>query len=211
MASHCLIVGIAGGSGSGKTTVARNLVERLGGTAQVPIVGQDSYYLDLGHLPFEERKKMNFDHPDSFDNDLLLRHLGELREGRAIECPLYNYATYTRREGTIRIEPSRIVILEGILIFTDRRLRDLMDIKVFVDIDPDIRFIRRLNRDVRERGRSLESVVDQYTEVVRPMHMKFVEPSKRHADIIIPVGGQNTIAIDMVAAKLRDILSGKKS
>jgi uridine kinase len=205
MNSGTLLIGIAGGSGSGKTTVARRVAESLD-TKGIPIIGQDNYYLDLSHLPLEDRKQMNFDHPDSFDNDLLIEHLHQLKAGKSIQCPLYNYATYTRRDGTERIDPARVVVVEGIMLFVDRRLRDLLNIKLFVDIEADIRFIRRLNRDVRERGRSLESVVDQYTNVVRPMHMEFVEPSKRHADMIIPVGGQNAIAIDMVATKLRSIL-----
>lgn len=205
MSKPCIVIGVAGGSGSGKTTVAQALVERIPPT-RVPIIGQDNYYHDLGHLPLDERKKVNFDHPDSLDNELLRAHLEALRHGQAIDMPQYNYAMYTRRGDTLRIEPSRVIIVEGLLILADAKLRDVMDIKLFVDIDADVRFIRRLNRDVRERGRSLESVVDQYLNVVRPMHMEFVEPSKRYADVIIPVGGENQIAIDMVATKIRAIM-----
>lgn len=206
MTQDRVIIGIAGGSGSGKTTVARCLVERFP-ASPVPVISQDSYYHDLAHLEFEERKQVNFDHPDAFDNDLLIEHLEALRAGRPVDIPLYNYATHTRGDGTIRIEPAPVVILEGILIFTEARLRDLMDIKLFVDIDADIRFIRRLQRDVRERGRSLESVIEQYENVVRRMHLRFVEPSKRYADLIIPIGGQNAVAIDMVTARIQAILA----
>ena len=200
-----VIIGIAGGSGSGKTTVARNLVEDIapGGVA---VISQDSYYHDLQHLDVEERAKTNFDHPNSIDWDLMFEQLRDLRSGKAIEVPIYNYARHTRQDECLKIEPSRVVVVEGILVLVDKRLRQMMDIKLFVDIAADIRFIRRLNRDVRERGRSLESVIDQYERFVRPMHLEFVEPSKRHADVIIPVGGQNKIAVDMVRTKIRDVL-----
>ena len=203
--AHNLVIGIAGGSGSGKTTVAENIVKLIT-DKPVPVLGQDSYYHDLKHLPLEERQAVNFDHPDSLDNELLAHHLDELRAGRPIETPLYNYATHTR-EGSRIVHPAPVIVVEGILILVDRALRERMDIKLFVDIDADIRFIRRLERDVAHRGRSMQSVITQYCNVVRDMHMKFVEPSKRHADLIIPQGGKNQIAIDMVSSKIRAIMA----
>jgi uridine kinase len=201
-----IVIGIAGGSGSGKSTIAERIVADIPGES-LAILGQDNYYHDLRHLQLEERHKVNFDHPDAFDNALLIRHIEELRAGRPVQRPIYNYVTHLRREETITVQPAPIIVVEGILVLVDPELRRRMDIRLFVDCDADERFIRRLNRDVRERGRSLESVVEQYLKVVRPMHLEFVEPSKRHADVIIPVGGHNEIAIDMVATKIRSTLS----
>lgn len=206
MARRSVVIGIAGGSGSGKTTVARNLLEGIA-PAGIAMVSQDNYYHDLGHLAMEDRKKTNFDHPDSIDNELLCRHLRDLREGRPIQLPLYNYITHTRREETVELEPAPVIIVEGILVLVDPRLREQMDIKLFVDIDADVRLIRRLNRDVRERGWSLEQVLAQYMDTVRPMHLEFVEPSKRYADVIIPMGGQNNIALEMLRTSVRSFLN----
>ncbi len=200
-----VIVGVAGGTGSGKTTIARAIVERLG-PENVAYVPHDAYYRDLSHLPFEERTRQNFDHPDSLETTLLVEHLKQLRQGQAVEIPVYDFATHTRRPETRRVEPRPIIIVEGILVFVEPDLRDLFDIKIFVDTDADIRFIRRLVRDIQERGRTMESVIQQYLETVRLMHLEFVEPSKRYADIIIPEGGFNTVALDMVLARLRAML-----
>lgn len=206
MSTDPIVIGIAGGTGSGKTTVARRILDRVP-APNIVLIGQDSYYRDLGHLPPEERKKTNFDHPDALDNDLLIEQLDSLRGGTAVEQPIYDYKTNSRVAGeTRRLEPARILVVEGILVLVDPRLRERMDIKLFVDCAPDVRFIRRLQRDVVERGRTLESVVNQYLSVVREMHLRFVEPSKRYADVIIPEGGHNTIAIDMVATKITSIL-----
>ncbi len=200
-----LIVGIAGGSGSGKTTVAEEIAHRLKGES-VCLVSHDSYYHDHSELSIDERAKINYDHPDAFDTKLLIAHVEELRAGRAVEVPIYNYATHSRMRDTRRIEPAQVVIVEGILVLVEPALVALMDIKIFVDADPDIRFIRRLERDVRDRGRAIQSIVDQYRATVRPMHREYCEPSKRMADIIIPRGGHNTVAIDIIVAKLRAIL-----
>jgi len=199
-----MLLGIAGGSGSGKTLVARSIGEAVG--KQVVVIGQDSYYLDRSELPFEERARINYDHPDAFDTPLLVEHLSALREGDPIEMPIYNYALHARQKETIRVEPAPIIIVEGILVLAIASIRELLDVKVFVDTDADVRFIRRLNRDVRERGRSLQSVVDQYLNVVRMMHLEFVEPSKRYADIIVPEGGYNKVAIDFIVTKLKTLL-----
>lgn len=206
MSNPCVIIGVAGGSGSGKTTVARRIVEGLT-PGHVPIIGQDSYYKDLKHLSLEDRMKVDFDHPHSLDNDLLCEHLRELRAGRAVNVPVYDYAAHTRREETVRVEPARVIVVEGILVLVDPELRELMDIRIFVRVDPDIRFIRRLQRDVLERGRTVESVIRQYRDTVRPAHLNYVEPSMLHADIIIPKGGHNEIAIDMVRTKVGAILA----
>ncbi|MBI1796446.1 MAG: uridine kinase [Candidatus Eisenbacteria bacterium] len=200
-----ILIGIAGGSGSGKTLVARTIVRELG-SSRVVIIDQDSYYKDLDDIPFRDREARNFDHPDAFDNELLKRHVRDLIEGRAIEQPIYDYAEHRRSPETRHIGEHVVIVLEGILIFVDPELRALMDIKLFIDADPDVRFIRRLRRDLVERGRSVDSIIRQYEESVRPMHMQFVEPSKRYADLIIPEGGHNKVAIDLVKTKIRDLL-----
>jgi len=201
-----LIVGVAGGSGSGKTTLVREILKLLPGKS-VAVIEQDAYYKDASHLSLEERRAINYDHPAALDNALLIRHVAELRRGRAIDRPVYDFTQYVRRPETVRLEPADVIIVEGILILENRRLRELMDLKLFVDTDADIRFIRRLTRDIQERGRSLDSVVTQYLSTVRPMHLEFVEPSRRHADVIIPEGGHNEAAIEMIAARLASILS----
>jgi uridine kinase len=200
-----ILIGIAGGSGSGKTLVARTIVRELGSN-RVVIIDQDSYYRDLEDIPFRDREARNFDHPDAFDNELLKNHIRELLAGRAIEQPIYDYSEHRRLRETRRIGDHLIVVLEGILIFVDPELRALMDIKLFIDADPDVRFIRRLRRDLVERGRSVDSIIRQYEESVRPMHLQFVDPSKRHADVIIPEGGHNAVAIDLVKTKIRALL-----
>lgn len=200
-----LIVGIAGGSGSGKTTLVHEILKLLPGRSVV-VIEQDAYYKSAVHLSLEERRVVNYDHPAALDNDLLVRQLRQLRRGLAVDCPAYDFTTYTRLAETVHVEPADVIIVEGILILENRHLRELMDLKLFVDTDADIRFIRRLSRDILERGRSLSSVVDQYLSTVRPMHLEFVEPSKRHADVIIPEGGHNEAAIEMIAARLSAIL-----
>ncbi len=196
------VIGIAGGTGSGKTTFSRELVATLM-TNRIVYISHDSYYRDLSDLPFSERVKINFDHPDSLETDLMIRHLEILRSGKAVDIPIYDFVEHTRSDKTEHVEPQPVILIEGILIFAVKELRDLMDMKIFVDTDADIRFMRRLTRDIEERGRSLKSVCDQYFNVVRPMHEAFVEPSKRYADIIVPRGGRNRAALDMVAAKIR--------
>ncbi|NPA89989.1 MAG: uridine kinase [Chloroflexi bacterium] len=200
-----VIVGVAGGSGSGKTTIANAIYQRLGAD-KVAYIPHDAYYYDLSHLPPEERARQNFDHPDSLETPLLVQHLKALRQGYAVNIPIYDFATHTRLLKTRRVEPRPIILVEGILVLAERALRDMMDIKIFVDTDADIRFIRRLQRDIQERGRTMESVINQYLGTVRPMHLEFVEPSKRYADIIIPEGGFNTVALDMVIARLRNMI-----
>ncbi len=204
-------IGVAGGTGSGKTTVARAILERVG-RDQIAHLEQDAYYRDLSHLPVEERRRVNFDHPDLLETELLVEHIRELQAGRPVLVPEYDFATDTRRPTRHVIEPRPVILVEGILILAERSVRDLLDIKVFVDADADLRFIRRLLRDTSERGRSLGSVVEQYLTTVRPMHLEFVEPSKRYADVIIPEGGHNQVALDMVTARVRDIsLSGGRA
>ena len=199
------VVGVAGGTGSGKTTVARKLVERFR-EQPVRLIPQDAYYKDLGTLTLEERTHVNFDHPLAFDNDLLVRHLDELIEGRPIRQPVYNYITHSRNEESVKVLPAAILIVEGIMVLEDAKLRERMDIKVYVDTDADERFIRRMQRDLIERGRSIDSIVEQYLSSVRPMHLQFVEPTKRYADVIVPEGGANHVAIDLLAAKIKAIL-----
>lgn len=210
MSKKPLVIGICGGTGSGKTTITSRLIEALS-EANVIVLQQDNYYKGFPELPFEERVKVNFDHPDSMDTPLLAEHVRRLREGRAIERPTYDFANFRRLDETVRIEPRAAIIIEGILIFESRPLRDLMDIKIFVDTDADLRFIRRLERDIRERGRTREMVVEQYLATVRPMHMEFVEPSKRFADVIIPEGGHNQVGIDLVIQKIRSLVPRGRS
>jgi uridine kinase len=201
-----MIIGICGGTGSGKTTVANRILARVS-AGEVVFLQQDSYYRDLDQLPLDFRQKVNFDHPDAIDNDLLVRHLKALKAGETVELPLYDFKTHARMNETRRMEPKPIIIIEGILIFADPRLLKEMDIKVFVDTPDDIRFIRRLRRDVAERGRTVESVIEQYLASVRPMHMQFVEPLKRKADVIIPEGGHNLVSIDLISGRIRERLS----
>jgi uridine kinase len=200
-----IILGVAGGSGSGKTTVVEELLRSLQ-PAPVSVIHHDSYYKDLVHLPFKERSEVNFDHPDALETSLLVEHLTQLRAGEAVEVPVYDFSTHTRTQEVRHVEPTAVIIVDGILVLADPRLRDLLDIKVFVDTDADIRFIRRLRRDIRDRGRSLESVVDQYQSTVRPMHLAFVEGSRAFADIIIPEGGRNQVAIDLLVSRLRMVV-----
>ena len=195
-----LIIGVVGGSGSGKTTVSRAILDATG--LATAFIDADAYYKDLAHLTLEERKQVNFDHPDALDNDLLVEHLHRLSQGQAIDKPTYDYAAHTRAQATVRIEPSEIVVVDGILLFTDPRLLALFDIKIFVDVADDIRFIRRMQRDISERGRSVQDVVRQYLGTVRPMHLEFVERSKRHADVILPEGGHNRIGVEMIIARV---------
>ncbi|MBW3630143.1 MAG: uridine kinase [Gemmatimonadetes bacterium] len=199
------VIGIAGGTGSGKSTVARRLYESLHLDSAV-FLDHDSYYRDLDQLPLEERKKVNFDHPDSLDNELLVQQLQALIERRPIDKPVYDFAAHTRARETARVEPRDVILVEGILLFVQESLRELFDLKIFVDTDADVRFIRRLARDLELRGRTIDSVIDQYLTTVRPMHFEFVEPSKRWADIILPRGGQNLAGIDVIAARIRERL-----
>ncbi|WP_017185305.1 uridine kinase [Alkalibacillus haloalkaliphilus] len=204
-----IIIGVAGGTGSGKTTVTRTICEQFENTS-ILMLEQDSYYKDQSHIPFEERLNTNYDHPLAFDHELLRDHLKSLSKRQPVEKPVYNYELHTRSDETIKIDPQEVIILEGILVLEDERLRNMMDIKVFVDTDADIRIIRRMMRDIKERGRTLESVMDQYINVVRPMHLQFVEPAKRYADIIIPEGGQNHVAIDLLSTKVKSIIDQKQ-
>lgn len=202
-----LVIGIAGGSGSGKTTLAHMILERVG-PQRIAYLPHDAYYKDLSALPPNERATINFDHPNSLDNDLLIEHIIKLKQFVPVDLPVYDFKTHSRTEKKVRVEPRMIIMVEGILIYAEPALRDLLDVKIFVDTDPDIRFIRRLDRDISERGRTTESVIRQYLATVRPMHLEFVEPSKRYADVIIPEGGQNSVAMDMVVARLETLLSG---
>jgi uridine kinase len=202
-----VVIGVAGGTGSGKTTVAREILRRAG-TDQISLIQHDAYYKDLSQLPLAQRAMQNFDHPDALDNDLLSAHLKELKASRTVAIPVYDFTTHTRTAETLRVEPRRVVLVEGILLFADSALRDLMDVKIYVDTDADIRFIRRLQRDIAERDRTMASVIRQYLSTVRPMHQEFVEPSKRYADVIIPEGGFNEVAMEMIAARIRALLDG---
>ena len=199
------VIGVAGGTGSGKTTVSTRIQEAVG-QQHIAYLQHDNYYRDQGHLSFEERSKANYDHPDSLETDLMVRHLSELRAGRPVDIPIYNFARHRRMAEIEHIEPSQIVLVEGILIFAEPALRELFDMRIFVDTDADIRFIRRVRRDMNERGRSLDSVIGQYIATVRPMHLEFVEPSKRYADIIVPAGGHNRVAMEMIVSRLYAIL-----
>jgi len=200
-----VIIGVAGGTGSGKTTVAKEILRRAG-TPRIAFIQHDAYYKDLGTLPLTHRAMQNFDHPDALDNALLIAHLQALKASRPVEIPVYDFTTHTRTTETQPVEPQPVILLEGILIFADEVLRRLMDVKIYVDTDADIRFIRRLERDIQERGRTTESVIRQYLSTVRPMHLEFVEPSKRHADVIIPEGGFNEVAMDMIASRIRSLV-----
>ncbi|WP_066049944.1 uridine kinase [Robertmurraya korlensis] len=203
-----VVIGVAGGSGSGKTSVTKSIYESFKGHS-ILMLEQDFYYKDQSHLPFEERLKTNYDHPLAFDNDLLIDHIKRLLRYEPIEKPVYDYGVHTRSSDVIHVEPKDVIILEGILVLEDERLRDLMDIKLYVDTDADLRIIRRLIRDIKERERSMDSVIDQYVNVVRPMHNQFIEPTKRYADIIIPEGGHNFVAIDLMVTKIQTILEQK--
>jgi uridine kinase len=210
MVSRPLILGIAGGSGAGKTTVMNEIVNRMDAD-DISMIQHDSYYLDRGHMTAEERRNVNYDHPDSLDTQLLTRHLTALRDGQAVEAPIYDFTTHTRTPQTILVEPRSVIIVEGILILVDEVLRRLLDMKVFVDTDPDIRLMRRMTRDVADRGRSLASVVEQYVNTVRPMHLEFVEPSKRYADTIISGGGPVDGAVDLLVSQLYSALHSQET
>lgn len=201
-----IIIGIAGGTGSGKTTIANVILDRVG-AGQIAVLAHDAYYRDLSDLPKTHRDVINFDHPDSLETDLLVEHVKQLRAGKSVQVPVYDFTTHTRTDQTMQIEPQPVILVEGILVFTEPKLTELLDVKIFVDTPPDIRFIRRLQRDIEERGRTVNSVIHQYETTVRPMHEDFVEPSKRQADVIIPEGGLNTVAMDMVVARVRVMLS----
>lgn len=200
-----IIIGIAGASASGKSLLANTIVNELG-SDQVVVISEDSYYKDHSHMPFDERAKINYDHPDSIDHELLLEHLSLLQKGESVDVPIYNHAMHLRDSKTREIGQHAIIVLEGILLFVEKELRELMDIRIFMETALDICLIRRLKRDIKERGRTLDSVLKQYEETVRPMYLQFIEPSKRYADIIVPRGGGNRIAIDMIKAKMRELL-----
>ena len=201
-----VIIGVTGGSGSGKTSVSRAIFDSLNGHSLL-MIQEDSYYKNQDDISFDERVKVNYDHPNAFDTDLLIEQLGDLLEWKAIDIPVYDYVQHTRSKKTVHVEPKEVIIVEGILVLNDPRLRDLMDIKIFADTDDDIRIIRRIQRDLEERGRSLQSVIDQYLSTVKPMYHQFIEPTKRYADIIVPEGGENQVAIDILVTKVRDIIS----
>ena len=203
--SEVMIVGIAGGTGSGKTTITRRIVERFG--SKVSVVYHDNYYKAHNDMTYEQRCKLNYDHPNAFDNDLFIKHLKELKRGNAVECPVYDYTVHNRSDKTTIVKPNKVIIVEGILIFQDKRIWDLMDIKIFVDTDADVRILRRIRRDVRERGRTLESVIDQYLTTVKPMHEQYVQPSRKNADIIVPEGGRNAVALDMIIQSINNHIS----
>jgi uridine kinase len=205
-----LVIGIAGGSGSGKTTVARVILERVGGE-QIALLPHDAYYRDLSHLSMAERAAVNFDHPDSLETELLVQQVRQLKAGQPVALPVYDFKNDTRTTQTIPVQPQRVILVEGILIFAEPELRQLFDVKIFVDTDADVRLIRRLQRDITERGRTSESVIAQYLSTVRPMHLEFVEPSKRYADVIIPEGGLNEVAMDMVVARVEALLHGQRA
>lgn len=209
MAQHdSMVVGIAGGTGSGKTTLADLIVKSMG-HEKIAHLSHDAYYRDQKHLSAEMRAKVNYDHPDSLETDLLVVHIRQLLDHQAIQMPIYDFTTHSRKSETVLIEPKPVILVEGILIFTEKHLRDLLDMKIFVDTDPDLRFIRRLSRDVEERGRTVNSVIEQYLRTVRPMHLEFVESSKRYADLIVPEGGLNRVALDTIIARLQSLLNGE--
>ncbi len=201
-----IVIGIAGGTGSGKTTVANVILNRVG-TEHIAFIPHDAYYKNIDELSRAQRDVINFDHPDSLESDLLVEHVQALQRREPVEIPIYDFTTHTRTEETTHVDPQAVILVEGILVFAESKLRDLFNVKIFVDTPPDIRFIRRLKRDIEERGRSVESVILQYQTTVRPMHLEFVEPSKRHADVIIPEGGLNTVAMDMVVARIEALLT----
>lgn len=200
-----LVIGIAGGSGSGKTTVANIVLQRVG-RHRIAYLPHDAYYRDLTNLPPQQRKEVNFDHPDSLESELLIEHIKRLKNWESVDLPVYDFTTHSRTGQTERVNPQRVILVEGILIFAEAQLRSMFDVKIFVDTDSDLRFIRRLQRDITERGRTTETVINQYLSTVRPMHLEFVEPSKRYADIIIPEGGLNEVAMDMVIARIEALL-----
>ena len=200
-----IIIGVAGGSASGKTTVSKKIVELIG-PERLAYLEHDAYYRDLSHLPLEERREFNFDHPDALENELLIAHLETLLQGNSVQIPIYDFATYVRTDRLQLVEPKRVILVAGILIFVEKQLREMMDIKIYVDTPADLRFIRRLRRDIAERDRTVDHVIDQYLDTVRPMHLEFVEPSKRHADVIIPRGGRNIKAIEMIVAQIQRML-----
>ena len=204
-----MVIGIAGGTGSGKTTITRKLMQRFGN--DVSVIYHDNYYKAHHNMPYEERAKLNYDQPDAFDTDQLIEAVRALKKGRSVVCPVYDYSVHDRSDETITVKPARVIIVEGILIFENKELCDLMDIKVFVDADADVRILRRIVRDVRDRGRSLESVVNQYLNTVKPMHERYVEPSKRNADIIVPEGGHNKVALELLMERVRAHLEGKSN
>ena len=199
--SNVMVIGIAGGTGSGKTTITRRLLQRFG--SNVAVIYHDNYYKEHHHMSYEERCQLNYDHPDAFDTELLIKALDDLKKGKSVSCPVYDYTIHDRSDKTVTIRPAKVIIVEGILIFQNKELCSRMDVKIFVDTDADVRILRRIVRDVRDRGRSLESVVNQYLNTVKPMHEQFVEPSKRNADIIIPEGGHNVVALEMVMERVR--------
>nr|WP_300002372.1 uridine kinase [Tissierella sp.] len=201
-----ILIGITGGTGSGKSTVSKKIFKTVT-EKDIVIIEQDSYYKDQSDLSYNERVKTNYDHPSAFDNELLVQHLKQLMSGQAIEKPIYDFENHNRKKETLRVEPKQIIILEGILILFEKEIRDLLDIKIFVDTDSDVRVIRRILRDIKDRGRTLDSVILQYMETVRPAHLQFIDPSKRYADIIIPEGGYNKVAIDLIVQKIKSILS----
>lgn len=204
-----MVIGIVGGSGSGKSTVARNIASALP-TASVAFIDMDAYYRNFADRSFDERRRMNWDHPDAFDWDLLVAQLADLAAGREIEKPIYDFVTHTRRPETVRVPPAEVIVVDGILLFVDERVRDLCDVKVFVDADPDVRLIRRIRRDMNKRGRPLDEILEQYLTTVQPMHQQFVEPGKRYADVIVPRGGRNQIAIEMIVAKIQRRLAPER-
>ncbi len=199
-----MTIGIAGGTGSGKTTITRKILSEFGGN--VSVIYHDNYYRAHDEMPFAERCRLNYDHPNAFETELMLEHIRRLKNGESVQCPVYDYTVHNRSDKTVTVKPARVLVVEGILIFADRQLCDEMDIRIFVDTDADVRILRRITRDVRDRGRSLESVISQYLTTVKPMHEQFVEPSKRNADVIIPEGGHNTVAMDMVMERIRGYL-----
>lgn len=203
-----MVVGIAGGTGSGKTTLADLILDSIGWD-RMAYLPHDAYYRDQKNLPLEERAKVNYDHPDSLETELMIEHIHQLKDGQAVEMPVYDFTIHNRKDKTVIVEPKPVILVEGILIFVEKKLRQLFDMKIYVDTDADIRFIRRLTRDIEERGRTVQSVIDQYLKTVRPMHLEFVESSKRYADIIVPEGGLNAVALDMVIARLLALLNGE--
>lgn len=204
-----ILIGLCGGSGSGKSTVTEQLYAKTG-SERCTVIRQDNYYKDQSHLSLEDRQKTNYDHPFAFDNDLFIEHLKMLREGKAIDMPEYDFSLHNRKKECVRMEPKDIILIEGILLFSEPRILDLLDMRIFVDTNSDVRIIRRIKRDMKERARSLDSVIDQYMETVRPAHLQFVEPSKRYADIIVPEGGYNKVAVDLIQTKVDHILEGRK-